>query len=228
MAQEETSQEFNTKKFEINIGIADIFAKSDWWYSVYYIDEYGNFLFYFPQDNYFRQPNLVVGFKYHCNNGALRLGMNFRYNNGSHEDIDTPGTKFTYNNFGSVLRLGYEWHSTFGRVNVYYGFDGSYSYSKYSAEWENLGSYSSITDKYNLNESTLGISPLVGVNYFITPSLSIGTEVKLTAEYVSGNSKDESFNNNPNTPNSVVNEHKRSGFRTSFGPLGFLSLNIHL
>ena len=224
MAQDEVPQEFNTKKFEINIGIADIFAKNDWWYPVYYIDEYGYSLFYYPEGNYYKQPNLIVGFKYHCKKGALRLGMNFRYNSGSHEDVDTPGTKFTYNNFGSALSLGYEWHSTFGRVNVYYGFDGSFSYTKYYAEWEQQGSYTEITDTHTLNESTLGISPLVGVNYFITPNLSIGTEVKFTAEYASGKSKNENFNSNQYN----INEQERSGFRTYFGPLGFLSLNIHL
>lgn len=228
MAQEEEQQEFNTKKFEINIGIADIFAKNDWWYSAYYLDEYGYYYFIYPGGNYYKQPNLIVGFKYHCNKGALRLGMKFNYNSGSFEDIDTPGTKFTHNNLGSALSLGYEWHSTFGRVNVYYGFDGSFSYAKYFAEWEQIGSSTVTTDRYTLNESTLGISPLVGVNYFITPNLSVGTEVKFTAEYASGKSKDESFNNNPHTPNTYVNEQKSSGFRTYFGPLGFLSLNIHL
>jgi len=65
------------------------------------------------------------------------------------------------------------------------------------------------------------VNPLLGVNVFVTPHLSIGTEVKFTAEYVSGKATYES------SSGSNSNDTKSSGFRTRFGPLGFLSINIH-
>ena len=72
-------------------------------------------------------------------------------------------------------------------------------------------------------EVSIGINPLLGINIFITPHLSIGTEAKLMLEYASGKSK--SFTNGYD--GSHESESKNSGFRTRFGPLGFLSINIH-
>jgi hypothetical protein len=57
---------------------------------------------------------------------------------------------------------------------------------------------------------------------YILPNLSIGTEVKLTSEYFTG-STNEKYEYSGSDSGSGL-----SGFRTSFGPLGFLSINIHL
>ena len=228
MAQEEQKIEYNSKKFQISIGIADIFAKSYWWYSNWYMDEYGNLLYPYPDDMYYRQPNLVLGFKYHDNKGAWRLGFNTRYSSTTHEDSDTSGRKYSFNNFGIALNLGYEWHSTFGRLNVYYGFDASVSHAKYVVESELFGMPVISTDKNTSQETAYGLNPLLGINFFITPNFSIGTEVKFSAEYISGEYKHEETNDNPYSPNYEEYGEKRSSFRTYFGPLGFLSLNIHL
>ncbi len=228
MAQEDQKIEYNSKKFQISIGVADIFAKSSGWYSFRYADEYGSLLYPFSDGSYYRQPNLVLGFKYHGDKGAMRIGLNTRYSNTKYEDSDTTGNKYTYNNFGLALNIGYEWHSTFGRLNVYYGFDASVSHTNYSIESELFGSSVTHTEKSTFSESAFGINPLLGINFFISPNFSIGTEVKFTAEYMSGKVHYEETNSNPYTPDYDEEEQKRSGFRTYFGPLGFLSLNIHL
>ena len=207
--------------------MADIFAKNYWWYAPYYIDEFGSLFYPYPDGNYNRQPNLVLGIKYHCKKGALRAGLNFRYSESTRENEDDYGSKLSFNNFGTAINLGYEWHSTFGRVNVYYGFDGSFSTTNYFVKSESFGSTYNSTDENSIVESTMGISPLLGVNYFITPNLSIGTEVKFTGEYMSGRYKSTYTSSNPfSSPDET--SHKMSGFRAYFGPLGFLSLNIHL
>jgi hypothetical protein len=64
------------------------------------------------------------------------------------------------------------------------------------------------------------MSPLVGVNFFITPNLSIGTEMKFMMEGFSGKTIYEYNGEEQETD-------KSNGFRTQFGPLGFLSFNIH-
>ena len=228
IAQEEQENEFNSKKFQISIGIADIFAKNNWWYSYWYADEYGSLLYPYPDDMYYRQPNLVLGFKYHGNKGAWRLGLNSRYSSSTFEDSDGTGRKYSYSNFGLGLGLGYEWHSTFGRLNVYYGFDASVSHTTYCVESELMGTPIVSTDKNTNKETAYGLNPLLGINFFITPNFSIGTEVKFSAEYISGEFKHEETNDNPYNPNYEESGEKRTGFRTYFGPLGFLSLNIHL
>jgi hypothetical protein len=227
-SQDDEEVKYNTKKHEINIGVADIFAKSYWWYTDYYVNVYGEIMFPYYDGNYHRQPNLVIGYKCHFDKGALRLGTNFRYNNNSYEDDDPQGTKLTYGNWGTALNVGYEWNSVFGRVNFFYGLDGSVKYTKYEIDSESKNSSIINTDNYEHNETCLGISPLLGINFFITPALSIGTEVKLTAEYVSGDSKYQSNTVTPYVNDYTEDIQKRTGFRTYFGPLGYLSINIHL
>ena len=222
VAQDTDTKEFNTKKTEVNIAVANVFAKSNMWYPYYYIDG-GDYIPYLYSD-YFRQPELVVGLKFHGNKGAFRLGTNLKYSNIKTEDKSGPTNNYTFKNFGTTLYLGYEWHTTYSRVNIYYGFDVSTSYTSTYIEHEYANSYPYELRKNEtkMNEFALGVNPLVGVNVFITPNLSVGTEVKFTAEYVSG--KSESTTSNSNSSNA---ENKSSGFRTRFGPLGFLSINIH-
>lgn len=217
MAQETKTNEFNTKKTELNIAVANIFAKNNIWY---YIDGES---FPYAYGNYFPQPELVVGLKFHGIKGAFRLGTSLKYSNIINENDGGATNKSTYKNFGTTLYLGYEWHSTFNRVNIFYGFDVSSSYTSFYNKYEHLSSSppGTQTDETRIHEMTLGVNPLVGVNVYITPHLSVGTEVKFTAEYVSGKSKSESTNY------SSIDKSKSSGFRTRFGPLGFLSINIH-
>lgn len=219
LAQE--TEEFNTKKTEVNIAVANIFAKNNYLPSYYYFD--GDYYMYAYTD-YYRQPELVVGLKFHGNKGAFRLGTNLKYSNVTYEEQNGSADKYTYRNFGTTLSLGYEWHSTFNRVNIFYGFDVATSYSGYFMEQEYSSSYpyEQRVEETKTNEFTIGVNPLVGVNFFITPNLSVGTEMKFIAEYVSGKSK-----NSSNSSNSVDQESNSSGFRTRFGPLGFLSINLH-
>lgn len=219
IAQDTGNNEFNAKKTEVNIAIANIFAKNNIWYPYYIDGEY----FPYAYGNYFPQPELVVGLKFHGIKGAFRLGTSLKYSKIINENDGGATNKSTYKNFGTTLYLGYEWHSTFNRVNIFYGFDVSSSYTSFYNKYEHLSSSppGTQTDETRIHEMTLGINPLIGVNVYITPHLSVGTEVKFTAEYVSGKSKSESSNY------SSTNKNKSSGFRTRFGPLGFISVNIH-
>ena len=222
VAQDIDTKEFNTKKTEVNIAVANIFAKNNLWFPYYYFDDD-----YFPYaySDYFRQPELIVGLKFHGDKGAFRLGTNLKYSNIKTEDKSGPTDNYKFKNFGTTLYLGYEWHTTFSRVNIYYGFDVSTAYTSTYLEHEYSNHYPNYEirkTETKMNEFALGVNPLVGVNVFITPNLSIGTEVKFTAEYVSGKSESTSSNST-----SYNGESKSSGFRTRFGPLGFLSVNIH-
>jgi hypothetical protein len=226
-AQDQEKPGFNTKKYEINIGVADIFVKNSWWYDLYY-DEYGDFYYFYPGGEYFRQPALIMGFKYHGNKGALRVGLNFRYSQTEHKGDTPPDEKYFYQNMGAGINMGYEWHKTFGRVNVFYGLDGIYSNTNYKMKWETTeGEYES-SDEYTINENRFGISPLLGVNFFITPALSVGTEVKFIGEYHKATYTDKHYSNYPYNSTDAEYKDERTGFRMYFGPLGFLSLNIHL
>ncbi|NQU32435.1 MAG: hypothetical protein HQ521_04305 [Bacteroidetes bacterium] len=219
-AQNETNNEYNAKKTEVNIAVANIFAKNTIIYPYYYIDGdlYPNYTF---SDN-LRRPELVLGMKFHGKNGAFRVSTNLNYNSVNENDKNNSSDKFTYTSFSTKISIGYEWHLTFNRLNIYYGVDLSTAYSKasYNAESTNYGTWQKSETK--ITETAIGIVPLLGVNVYILPNLSIGTEIKLTSEYVTG-STDEKYEYSGSNSGSEI-----SGFRTSFGPLGFLSINIHL
>lgn len=220
-AQDTEIKLFNNKKTEVNIAVANIFSKSNNPLPYYYLD--GDYYSYFLGD-YYPQPELVVGLKFHNNKGAFRLSTSLNYSNITHEDQNGPSSKYTIKNFGNTINLGYEWHSTFNRVNVYYGFDVSSRIKNIFLENEYTNSYSGsiVKNENKINEFSIGINPLLGVNVFVTPNLSIGTEFKFITEYVTGKSDYISTSTNPES-----DETKISGFRTRFGPLGFISVNIH-
>ena len=220
LAQDTTKSEFNSSKIEVNIAVANIFSKDNFW-QLYYLDG-GHYPYVY--DNYYVQPELVVGVKLHTAKGAFRIGTNFVYNNTTSERDEGYLNKYTFKNFGSRLNLGYEWHSSLNRVLIYYGFDVSTSYTSYYTKHEYQSTYEPhqrTTDETTIGEVTAGFSPLIGVNVFITPHLSIGTEAKFTAEYVKGKAEYKT-NDNLNPDN-----NSSSGIRTRFGPIGFLSVNLY-
>lgn len=215
LAQDAENKEFNNKKTEVNIAVANIFAKNNWLLPYYYLD--GTDLIYEYYYEYIPQPELQVGVKLHNAKGAFRLATNFQYFNNTYENTSGSTNKSKVNNLGFQLNLGYEWELTYNRVVIYYGADLSTSIDTRKVSQENYNS----TNDSKYNEFGLGINPLLGVNCFITPNLSVGTEVKFTAEYINGKSTYSS------SESSSTNENKNSGFRTYFGPLGFLSINIY-
>jgi len=217
-SQEKNKSEFNQSKVEVNIAVANIFAKDNLWYLMYIDNGYLPLAY----DTYYEQPEFILGLKLHGKKGAVRMGVNFRYSNITYKNDGGQKDEYKYKNFGSSLYFGYEWHKTFNRVNIYYGFDVSGNYKNYYTKHEYLGSYQGGTVNYETkyHEYSYGLNPLLGFNIFITPHLSVGTEVKFIAEYVSG------YNETTST-NSQTDKNNSSGFRTRIGPLGFLSFNIH-
>ena len=212
-----SSKESYGTKTEFNIGITNIFA--DPLYDLVLYDYYDN---YYP-DLIPQLPGIQVGMKFHDPKGAFRLSTTISYSSRKITDPDNSSEETNYNAFSSDLNLGYEWHSNYKRVRVYYGFDALIGYQKSKSDFlranNDTGDGKSNTFKY-------GISPLLGVNFFITPHLSLGTEVKLTAMGYSGKSESTVKYGDPN---SYYNSSKSefSGFQTYFGPLGFLSVNIY-
>ena len=218
-AQDNAKKQFNSQKTEVNIAISNLFSKNNLW-PYYYIDNDGTIIYStYSTWSYYPVTQLVLGIKFHNAKGAVRLGTTLHYSQKKNEETAGASDKQKYNEFNMGIYVGYEWHSTFNRVNIYYGFD----VSSYFQNYHYTNEYQSNSSEFMTNEISVGINPLVGINFFITPHLSLGTEAKFMMEYVSGKSK--STNNGNYGQNET--ETKSSGFRTRFGPLGFLSINIH-
>jgi hypothetical protein len=214
-SQETEKITFNTKKTEINIAIANVFAKNDI-YPYYVYDGTLVLPYYLYYDYSQPKTKLIAGLKYHNPKGAVRLAFEFSYNGRKYEN-DNNANSSSYKTLEAGMNAGYEWHSTFNRVNIYYGFDMSVAHANYKY-FNTINSNEEHTTKSG--EISYGVSPLVGVNFFITPNLSIGTEMKFMMEGFSGKTIYEYNGEEQDTD-------KSSGFRTQFGPLGFLSFNIH-
>ncbi len=216
LSQETENVVYNTKKTEVNIAIANVFAKNNLY--PYYVYNGSLVLPYYLYYD-FAQPRtkLIAGIKFHNPKGAVRLAVEFSYNGGKYDNGDNAANSSSYKILEAGFDAGYEWHSTFNRVNIYYGFDLSFAHANYKSI-NTVNSNEEFTTKSG--EMSYGVSPLVGVNFFITPNLSIGTEMKFITERFTGKTTDE-YNGQEQ------NVNKTSGLRTAFGPLGYLSFNIH-
>jgi len=225
-AQDEINKEFNTGKTEFNIAVSNIFSKA-YWYPVYIVDNYGNIIYY---TNYILDnrplPKLSIGVKFHNKKGAFRLGTSLNYRNQKVSGEDNTPEVDRVKTFLGEIYFGHEWHTTFQRINIFYGFDVTAAYNNIYDKSEYNGQSYNSTSEYKYNGLIFGIDPLLGVNIFITKHISIGTEAKLLLEYSTGKSVSKEETTNPYS-NPSESTSKFSGFDVSFGPLGFLSVNIH-
>lgn len=204
-------------KNELNIVIDDIFAKE----VVYPIYEYinGAYYVYNPSSNV-TTPRIGLGYKFHFSNSALRSKISLGSKNTTNENkIDTNKTENSI--FSYSISLGYEFHKNFNRTQLFYGADVYLNNNK--STYKNTSTYNSetYTSETNTSSRALGISPLIGVRYFLSPAISLSTEVKFSIENLTGE------NNSSYSQNDSKNKNEFSGFQTYFGPIGQLSINIH-
>ncbi len=216
-SQEASRDSFNIKKAEINIAVSDIFAKTRP-YDYYFVNSsYITIPYRINSFEYIPNTNLQLGAKFHTLKGAIRLTCGYSYSNYSSEDKTINNVEITYTGSNARFATGYEWQYTFTRVNIFFGADFSWAISNYN--YKLVDGSDEIINKANI--AYLGVNPLVGVNYFITPSLSIGTELRFTVEMYTGSEEVDNILSNTSY------EYDISGLRTYFGPLGFISVNIH-
>ncbi len=114
-SQETEKAAFNTKKTEINIAIANVFAKNDF-YPYYMYDGTMVLPYYFYYDYSQPKTKLIAGLKFHNPKGAVRLAFEFGYNGGKYDNGNSANTS-SYKILEAGMNAGYEWHSTFNRVN---------------------------------------------------------------------------------------------------------------
>jgi hypothetical protein len=213
--EEKPSKANNT---EFNIGVSDLFAKSTW-LPIYY-DYTENY-----PDSYLnpKMTSLIAGFKFHDPKGAFRLSTGFHYSRQNQDDPKSSYDKNASRNFSMDLNVGYEWHSRFQKVTIFYGFDVLTGYNDGMSNYENFPDKS----ESKMKVFKYGAAPLVGVNYFLTSNLSIGTEFKINFTGYSGKSTSTYQYGAPPNMTYGDSETKLKGFDTYFGPLGYLSVNIY-
>ena len=212
-------QVYNTKNTQVNIGITNIFAKNYIYYDYYFLD--GEIYPTLVYDNLYNVPGLQLGLKFNNKKGAFRLSTSLSYSTLNQENDNDPTDKSSYSAFGSSLNLGYEWQKTIQRVVIYYGFDLTSELVNRKFKYINNNYNGYYESETKVNEYSYGIRPLLGLNVFLFENVSIGTEIQYTLKYYTGTEKST-------YTGSQDSKSKFDGIKTYFGPLGFLSINIHL
>lgn len=209
-----------TSRNEISIVLDDLFVKNAFLYYPY-INPLSSYYVYpdypFAELN---TPKIGLGYKYHFAGSALRSKLSFGSRDYTSNDIDD--TSKTDNSLLTTgFHLGYELHKNINSIQIFYGADLFANYSKFNSK--NTNTHSSETYIYDRTYSYtgFGISPLLGVKYFISSSFSLSTELKFTIESYRG---EDIYKNS-----SYAEENKTeiSGIDTKFGPFGQFSINIH-
>lgn len=208
-------------KHEISIVIDDVFAKQN--YVVY--------PFYEPYWSMYPSPPAIIplntnvpkigfAYKYHFPKSAIRSKVSFGSKSNTRNNVNDTSTTESYYST-SLISLGYEWNKTHGKVQFFYGIDVTIRSSNYSFENKSTNDgvdYSSETEQ---NFNALGLSPLLGVEYFVTPKLSISTEIKYILEaYVASET-------NKYSGSRSETKYEESGSNNYFGPVGQISINYN-
>lgn len=169
---------------------------------------------YFNLFNLMGTNTLGIGYKRTGSIGAFRVGTGF----GISTLTDQADTReYITNQFSINPRVGYEFHHWLKRFRVHYGAELAAGYSKYETVTDQPEN-----DYYSSNSTTtksIAVRPLLGISFFIHPSISIATETNLNI----------AWNNSESTRdyNSGVQTSTNARMNTSLSPLGIVSINFH-
>jgi len=222
MAQTEVNESTDSKH-ELSIVIDDIFAPEVVAIQPIYNDPYVVYYSDFAMlDKY--TTKIGLGYKFHFGENALRTKFSVGIGNENMDEDYDQDSDYDYSieSKNSMIKafLGYERNITFGKAQVFFGFD--FNFTKYTSDVTTEEKYT--YDDYKIIRTNsyqgIGLSPLLGVRYYITPKFSLSTEVKYQVESYNGEST-RKYNDNPEY------KEKVNGLYTKFGPLGSLSVNIH-
>lgn len=121
---------------------------------------------------------------------AFRAGLNLDLGSGNSEGIYPD------------IKAGIQRNRREGHWNLYYGIDGTFSYFKSNASPAKL--------------TRFGISPILGVQYFIHKRISISTEASLNFNYYK-----------PRNPESFDPEANKNYYRIFIGSVGMVLISYH-
>jgi hypothetical protein len=135
------------------------------------------------------------------------------------QDENETSTEQTYLTY--EVGIGYEFHKDLNRVQLVYGLEVGYGKQRFQENYTYNSDNTDYTASTVRDYRIVSVAPLLGVKYFITPSFSIGTEMRFKVEDFIGSN---TFSNSQNDRKDV---EEISGLRTKLGPLGQLSVNVH-
>lgn len=219
-AQEETN--YLQKKNEINVQVDDIFAKGQLIPANYYYDELNYMaLFAVPAG-----PTIAVGYKRHFEKGAFRGKLGFGTYGRVYQNEEENGSDYKddlkYASHQENIAIGYEWHSNFGRTQIFFGIDGYFAMNiAKTTEYDIEGNNTNYYIETKQQTVSFGAKPFIGFKFYISPKFSVSSEYHLlvqnyttkNTEYYSKTSEESSYRN--------------AGVQAKFGPMGQLTFSFH-
>ncbi len=217
-------------KHEFNISIDNIFARSP----QVYIQTYYPYItsYHVVGIDDIILPEVGLGYKHHFNKFAIRTKFNVgsksqefeeKVNNSNNDD------KSEFDLFESTLWAGIQLNNDYKRSRVFYGIDGFYNYKKLKIK--DLNNYADEMDKKETTLNGYGFAPIIGAGYFISEKISISTEVKFITKFYKKKHKTITHLDyeEPGPGNETIERTTTDkGHSMKVGPLGNLSINIHL
>lgn len=184
------SADYSARKNEVNLGFFNVF-------------------------DLYATPDFGVGYKISGERGAFRLGSSFRLNRYERDGEDY---QLMDKSFRISPRIGYEFHQDFKRLRLYYGADVVTSFYKAVNEqtFPVIDPYE--TEIYTIRSNEYGLSPVLGLNVFLSKSVSLSTETHLNVLFSKSVIEDD--DSSPNTTTS-------RGMNVGLSPLGIVSINFH-
>ncbi len=163
--------------------------------------------------NLTESPGLGIGYKYHLKKGAIRLNSSFNISNTDYESNNYLST-ISYNKY--KIKTGYELHQNINKFQFFYGSDISYN-----AENEKTENSSD----YFIEEKTkgYGVSPFVGLKFFINQRVSISSETNVSILFSESKQKITIINSSTQTI-----ENSTSQTEIGLIPFGLITINFHL
>jgi hypothetical protein len=219
-AQDEVN--YFEKKNELNVQLDDIFVKHDWFTTAAYLD--ADYPYYYYYDMFFiHNTSVGLGYKRHFEKGAFRAKISIStFSEKLENDKDDENDDERYGMHQESFSAGYEFHSNFGRTQIFFGLDGQLKLSFSSQEYK-YREYNSgfVSHKYKSSVVSYGLKPFMGFKYFISPKFSVSTEYHILLESYNTKTKTEIEGQD------TVERNPNKGFRTVFGPRGQLTFSFH-
>lgn len=217
----DTSKSVKGSRHELSIGATNL---TDRLFPFFYWD----YWYYWDEDYFFLSsmnmpPTYGISYKYHFTKLALRTGLDFNTDRSNIKETasssSTPSsekTEYRFTRFGA--RLGLEVKKDAGKTQWFAGGDLFYEHFNSRYEYTNTG----IEDEYSFNRDSYGISPLVGVRYYVSKIISLSVESKLN---MFNNIYNIAYDNFDSFPDFYT--YKGSGFSMKFSPIGQIGVNVH-
>lgn len=197
-------------RHELNIIVDDIFAKP----LVIEPTEYNDYL-----SEIQKIPKVGLGYKVNYNHSAFRTKVSFGSSqNSTYSTVND--TKRDYSIVSTQLTIGYEWQKNMNNLQIFYGVDLFIDYNNLTTK--NSSYYNSISyhSKNSSYTTGFGVSPFLGIEYFVSPYLSFSTEINFTFESYKGKTKNSNQSNNDTSID-------LKGLNTRIGPIGNIGINVH-